>query len=172
MSVHLLPDAGPLITLAYADALDLLLLPIWAVHIVDMVLHEVTRNETPTSAAISQWVSRRSLPIIPTTTLQYHLQQLTRASDKARTANLGEIAIQEVMNGHALKDSLTTGVFLFEDHRIASTSFLLPENCRKVSTRAFLSFLEETSAIQSALAIERRAIENGRHFSRLRFPPT
>lgn len=42
---------------------------------------------------------------------------------------------------------LTTGVFLVEDHRIASASFLLPDNCRKVSTRAFLSFLEETRAI-------------------------
>lgn len=50
--IALLPDAGPLITLAYADALDLLLKPGWSVEIVDMVLHKVTRNETP-SAALS-----------------------------------------------------------------------------------------------------------------------
>ena len=53
MPVLLLPDAGPLITLAYADALDLLLAPGWSVQIVDMVLHEVIRNATPTSTAIS-----------------------------------------------------------------------------------------------------------------------
>lgn len=54
--VVLLPDAGPLITLAYAGALDLLLKPGWSVEIVDMVLHEITRNETPTSRAIGEWV--------------------------------------------------------------------------------------------------------------------
>ncbi len=57
-SVILLSDAGPLITLAYADALDVLLLPGWAVQMVDMVLHEVTRKQTPTSQKISQWVGR------------------------------------------------------------------------------------------------------------------
>ena len=166
----LLPDAGPLITLAYAEALDLLLAPGWSVQIVDMVLHEVTRNATPTSAAIGKWVTSHALPVLPTNTKKHHLQQLTTLGSGARTANLGEIAIQEVMNGYALNDSRTTGVFLFEDHRIASASFLVPENCRKISTRAFLAFLEETGALQSALAIERRAIQNGRHFSSLRFP--
>ena len=50
-----LPDAGPLITLAYADSLDLLLKPGWPVEIVDMVLKEVTRNKTPTSQRIASW---------------------------------------------------------------------------------------------------------------------
>lgn len=103
--------------------------------------------------------------------MKYHLQQLASLGTGARTANLGEIAIQEVMNSYALTGARTTGVFLFEDHRIAGASFLVPGNCRKVSTRAFLTFLEETGALPSALAIERRAIQNGRHFSSLRFPP-
>jgi len=34
----LIPDAGPWITLAYADGLDLLLKPGWPVAMVDMVL--------------------------------------------------------------------------------------------------------------------------------------
>jgi hypothetical protein len=54
-----LPDAGPLITPAYADALDLLLTPGWPVLLVDMVLHEVTRNATPTSAV--GWGEERTL---------------------------------------------------------------------------------------------------------------
>ena len=167
----MLPDAGPLITLAYAEALDLLLAPDWSVQIVDMVLHEVTRNATPTSTAIGDWVTLHALPVLSTNTMKYHLKQLGALGTGARTANLGEIAIQEVMNSYALTDSQTTAVFLFEDHRIASVGFLVPENCRKVSTRAFLIFLEEIGALPSALAIERRAIQNGRHFSRLRFPP-
>jgi hypothetical protein len=59
----LLPDSGPLVTLAYADALDLLFLPGWPVQIVDMVLHEVTRNQTPTSQLIGAWVSTRAFLI-------------------------------------------------------------------------------------------------------------
>ena len=64
-----------------------------------------------------------------------------------------------------------TGVFLFEDHKIARASFLVPDNCRKVSTRAFLLFLEEKGRIESATEIERKAIQAGRAFSGLRFPP-
>ena len=60
--VVLLPDAGPLITLAYADALDLLFKPGWPVVLVDMVLHEVTRNRTPTSEKLGQWAVASKLP--------------------------------------------------------------------------------------------------------------
>jgi hypothetical protein len=48
----------------------------------------------------------------------------------------------------------------------------LPDNCRKVNTRAFLKFLEQKAWIESATAIERKAILNGRNFSQLRFPPS
>ncbi len=47
------------------------------------------------------------------------------------------------------------GMFLFEDHKIARAPFLL--------------FLERGGWLDSAVAIERRAIEAGRQFSRLRF---
>jgi len=40
-----------------------------------------------------------------------------------------------------------------------------------VSTRAFLLFLKQRGWLDSAAEIERRAIQNGRSFSRLRFPP-
>lgn len=73
--IFLLPDAGPLITLAYADALDaldVLLKPGWQVQIVDMVLHEVTRNQTPTSQAIGAWVELSRLQILPTKTCKHY----------------------------------------------------------------------------------------------------
>lgn len=62
-------------------------------------------------------------------------------------------------------------VFLFEDHKMARASFLVPENCRKISTRAFLMFLDQLGWLASAAEIERRAIQAGRSFSQLRFPP-
>ena len=162
--VVLLPDAGPLITLAYADALDLLETPGWPIKVVDMVLHEVTRNVTPTSEKIGGWVADRSIPIITTRTYQYYRTVREAGAGNPRKANLGELAIQEAMNEQALVTPDTVGVFLFEDHKIARASFLLPENCRKISTRAWLLFLEGKGWIESASEIERKAIANGRDF--------
>lgn len=141
-SFALLPDAGPLITLAYANSLELLLKPGWPIQIVDMVLHEVTRNATPTSEKIRQWVADRSIAVLTTRTFQHYLAAQSGGEAKPRKSNLGEIAIQEAMNELALSAPITTGIFLFEDHKIARASFLLPDNCRKISTRAWLLFLE------------------------------
>jgi hypothetical protein len=169
-NVALLPDAGPLITLAYADTLDVLFRPGWTVMLVDMVLHEVTRNQTPTSDKLARWARSGRIAHVQTKIFR-HFQQLQAETGNGPKNNLGELAIQEVMNEFALLEPSKTGVFLFEDHRIARASFLLPDNCRKVSTRAFLIFLEQKGWIESAAGIERRAIQAGRAFSKLRFPP-
>ncbi|MCP9913085.1 hypothetical protein KBZ07_06655 [Cyanobium sp. BA20m-14] len=67
------------------------------------------------------------------------------------------MAIQETMQALAMEDPRRRGVFLFEDHKIARATFLL--------------FQVRGGWLDSAVAIERRAIEAGRQFSRLRFPP-
>ena len=166
--IALLPDAGPLITLAYADALNVLAKSGWTVMLVDMVFHEVTRNQTPTSAMLAAWASAAAIPILPTQTFARFSQT---GAGTARPRHLGELAIQETMNRFALAMPPQTGVFLFEDHKIARASFLLPDACRKISTRAFLIFLEQRGLIASAAEIERQAIQAGRTFSALRFPP-
>ena len=167
----LLPDAGPLITLAYADALDLLFKPGWPIVLVDMVLHEVTRNQTPTSEKLAQWVEDSKVAIRTTRTFQHYQQTLAAGTATVSKSNLGELAIQETMNNFALDQPQKTGIFLFEDHKIARASFFVPDNCRKISTRAFLIFLEQKGWLASATEIERQAIQAGRNFSRLRFPP-
>ena len=168
--VVLFPDAGPLITLAYADALDLLLKPGWMLAVVDMVLLEVTRNQTPTSDAIKRWLDRHRVSIRTTRTCEHHRVELKR-SEQPSKSNLGELAVQEVMNDLALMRPPQPCVFLFEDHKIARASFMVPEHCMKVSTRAFLIYIEEQGWIESAARIERQAIQAGRTFSSLRFPP-
>lgn len=168
--VALLPDAGLLIMLAYADALDQLFKPGWSVELVDMVLREVTRNQTPPSERIAAWADKEKLAVLTTRTFQHHGKQSSGLKN-IKKPNLGELAIQETMNNFALEIPRRSGVFLFEDHRTARAGFLLPDNCRKVSTRAFLLFLEQRGFIPSAAAIERRAITAGRNFSQLRFPP-
>lgn len=169
-AVALLPDAGPLITLAYADALDLLFKPGWSLVLVDMVLHEVTRQQTPTSEKLENWVEANKVPVRTTRTFQHHQKTQVTKDAPVRKSNLGELAIQETMHDFALNQPQQTGVFLFEDHKIARASFLLPHNCRKISTRAYLLFLEQKGWLESAAEIERRSIQAGRNFSRLRFP--
>ena len=171
VSVALLPDAGPLITLAYADALDLLFKPGWPLVLVDRVLHEVTRQQTPTSEKLRQWVQANQVPVRTTRAFAHYQQTLAAETAPARKSNLGELAIQETMNDFALDEPRKIGVFLFEDHKIVRASFLVPDNCRKISTRAFLIFLEQKGWLASAAQIERQAIQAGRNFSSLRFPP-
>ena len=165
----LLPDAGPLITLAYAGRLDLLLRPGWPLRLVDMVLHEVTRNPTPSRDAVTAFVTRHQPPVIETATFRHHLARVASAQ-ASRKAGLGELAMQEAINHLALQEPSQPAVLLFEDHRIARTSFLLPEATYRVSTRAFLIFLEEKGRLMSAAEVEHDAIQAGRSFSRLRFP--
>jgi hypothetical protein len=169
-SVVLLPDAGPLITLAYAQALHVLFKPGWLVSVVDMVQHEVTRNQTPTSNQLAQWVLDHHIPVINTQVFARY-QAAANQTPGLRKSHLGELAIQEAMGQFAWEPTPKTGIFLFENHKIARASFVVPDNCRKVSTRAFLLFLEQRGWIDSASAIERQAIQAGRHFSTLRFPP-
>ena len=174
VDIVLLPDAGPLTALAYADALDVLFKPGWSVALVDMVLHEVTRHQTPTSAKLAQWAQVHKLPVLSTKIYERYRQALSSNLIAPRKSNLGELAIQEAMNSFALEDPPKTAVFLFEDHKIARASFIVPDNCRKVSTRAFLLFLEQkgwlssttsTTPATSATDIERKAIQAGRAFS-------
>jgi hypothetical protein len=136
-----------------------------------MVLHEVTRQQTPTSEKLSQWVAANQVPVHTTRAFAHYQQRLAAETMPARKSNLGELAIQETMNDFALDEPRKTGVFLFEDHKIARASFLVPDNCRKISTRAFLIFLEQKGWLASAAQIERQAIQAGRNFSNLRFPP-
>jgi hypothetical protein len=172
MKFHLLPDAGPLITLAYADSLSLLINPNWHLAIVDMVFEEVTRHSTPTSNQLAQWVQDTNTAIITTKVFERYRADMAQNTDekhKLKKSNLGELAIQEAMSEFAISSPINTGVFLFEDHKIARASFLLPNNCSKLSTRAFLQALEANGLIESATSIERKAIQPGRNFSQLRF---
>ena len=142
MRVILLADAGPLITLAYADSLDILFAPGWTVQLADMVQFEVTRNQTPTNQKIADWIEKNNIEVLESDIYQRYQTALSDGKSP-RKNNLGELATQEIMNQFVLKEPPQTGVFLFEDHKIARTSFVLPESCRKISTRAFLTFLEQ-----------------------------
>jgi hypothetical protein len=148
-TILLLPDAGPLITLAYAGALDVLFMPGWSVQIVDMVLHEVTHNQTPTSQAVAAWVNANKLHILPTKTLKHFQHVMAAGAVAQRKSNLGELAIQEAMNDFALIEPPPTGVFLFEDHKIVTGDLIVPEIWRTESAFSSLFSLSFCSVFSS-----------------------
>ena len=65
-----------------------------------------------------------------------HFCALPADQRPARPEQMGKLAIQKAMNQFAPQAPPRIGVLLFEDDRIARSSFLLPTNCRKISTRA------------------------------------
>ena len=133
--IILLPDAGPLITLAYAGALDLLHKPGWKVALVDMVLHEVTRNETPTSRKIGAWVKRKR-PVIIDTKI-YRRYGRDRAGIAATVIHYRpKSAIRDVGKAMGLSEDMTaalstqswhSGGDLWPAERIADCSWALPQ---------------------------------------------
>jgi hypothetical protein len=158
-----------LITLAYAGRLDLLLRPGWPLRLLDMVLYELTRNDTPSREAIDGFVACHSVPVLETETCRHYRARLA-AGDAPRKAGLGELALQEAIHRLALAEPPQPAVLLFEDHKIARAGFHLPAGTLRVTTRAFLAFLEEKGWLDSAVEVERAAIRAGRRFSQLRFP--
>lgn len=130
----LAPDAGPLITLAYAGQLEVLLRPGWPVHIIDMVRFELIRHLTPTSAAIATFIDEQGLTVVATDIGQRYQRQLTNREvgdgPLLRKAGLGEMAIQEYMIRLGQEEPPSPAVFLFENHKIARRSFYLPDPVR------------------------------------------
>ena len=91
MNVVLIADAEPLITLAYADSLDVLFKPGWSVQLVDMAVHEVTRNQTPTSSKIQEWITEHSIQVRQSTTYQRYLLRCTQCERETTQGKLRRV---------------------------------------------------------------------------------
>jgi len=134
-------------------------------------INEMSRTLFSTASFRGQVLTLQAADVVDDKLSKTHKPKVAlnaRHVDKERNAD----PIQEVMSSFALQAPPKTGVFLFEDHKIARASFLLQDCCRKVSTRAFLQFPEQKNWIPSAVEVERRAITAGRQFSQIRFPPS
>ena len=157
------PDAGPLITLAYADRLDLLLAIGLKVVVVDTVKIELTRHLTPTSEKILAFLEANRIEVAITEVGKNAFEQ--GASFKKNHA--GERAVQDFLFEFSERtdDEQCYALLLFEDHKIAGSAFVLPDNVYVLSTKAFLLKLQEKGIIPDAGAIIEAAIHAGRSFS-------
>lgn len=159
-------DASPLITLAVADALDVLLTPGLMVVVPDMVRFEVTRHaDKPGSQKLLEWIrdNEGGLVSVRSTEVFEEYEKLLSIDATTKSKSRGEQAASEILE-RELGRGLEAAILLFEDGDIKKTNFLirLPSNVIVLSTSSFLDGLERSCLIDSADSILSVAIQNAR----------
>lgn len=155
-------DASPLITLAVADALDLLLLPGVRVIIPDMVKYEVTRHiDKPGARALLEWIREKEFNqvFVGSTELYEEFVLLQEINPSIKTKNRGEQAAAEILE-RELSHGIDAAILLFEDSDIRKANFLIrvPDNVLVMSTSTYLDGLQQKNLIASANAVLEKAV--------------
>jgi predicted nucleic acid-binding protein len=161
-------DTSPLITLALAGELDLLLRLGTPVSIPDAVFNEATRVRTAGGAsAIVEWVNAHldQVHIAPT---EVGIDQQRRLEEGRSTRGLGEAAALETLDRVLSADTEAEALLLFEDSDIMRRRVIVDERVDLISTGDFLRELEAAHLIQSTDRILDVAAEAGRNMQRQR----
>jgi hypothetical protein len=167
----IVPDTGPLITLAAAESLDYLLYPAVPVNVPDAVLYEATvRSDALGAQSIAEWVQRHSQQVFPLVT-QAFADYLAALEAGLRTPrDLGERAAVEAIRHTLVLAPDERAVFVTEDDRLLTGTYVVLEVDRdrmiSITTRDFLEGLEKARRINSADDVYRRAEDAGRFASR------
>lgn len=161
-----LPDAGPLISLACGDALDLLLSFEDNVRIVltDVVEYEATHrsDDLPNAKAIKQFLhdNRGRIDVIPTTVGSLALDDIKRKQEAGLPASLpkdiGELSITSFVISLRTANPGDPTLVIVEDDWFESNAYALPGNLHLLSTSAWLDGLEQLRIIESAALIRSR----------------
>lgn len=155
MTRLLIPDAGPLFSLAAGDLLHLLLK--FRLGLTDVVCAETVHRGLAPNASLE---ARNLLafynahaPHIETFATQVgaSIAQL-RAQDPCYPAppNQGELSIQSLLIDLQLRVPKTRPVVMFEDAWFLRNAVALPKTCVLLSTQAFLEYAAEKAWIVSA----------------------
>jgi hypothetical protein len=154
-------DAGPLITLALAQALDTLLLLNVPVIVPDMVEYEVVSHaDKPGAREVMHWLAlhRDHVEIGETEVFDEFLALLALRPD-LRSRGRGELAAGEILTRELL-NQVDAAILLFEDSALRKTNFLrrMPDNVLLMSTSAYLRGLQRRGLLDDAEAILQRAV--------------
>jgi hypothetical protein len=163
-------DTSPLITLAVADELDVLLLAGLPVEIPDAVYLEATRVRSAAGASrIAAWINNNSarVRIVPT---EVGIDQQRRLDERRSIRGMGEQASIEVLEDFLGRDPDAEALLLFEDTDVIKRRAFVDARVSLVSTGDFLRELQEAHLIQSADHILDEAANTGRNVHRQRQP--
>lgn len=151
------PDSGPLISLALLDRLDLLEKFTCAIVVTDMVQYEVERggSEAPDRPVLERWFARQSnqVQVVETTYgLMYRALPADLQAQIRLKKNAGENSIREFADH--VRESLGPDdqvLVLFEDQAVQKMDF--GRHVHLLHTYAFFVTLENLGVIPSALAL-------------------
>ena len=155
MTMLLIPDAGPLFSLAAADLLNVL--AHFRLGLTDVVKQEtIDRGKSPLASLEAQRLlafykaNKANLEIFKTQ-VGHDLQQMRRKyPDRKAPANVGELSIQSLLIHLQMQDPGETPVVLFEDAWFLRNAAALAKPCIVLSTQAFLVNAERLGLIASA----------------------
>ena len=161
-------DTSPLITLALAGSLDLLLRPGVTISIPDAVYVEATRiRSTAGASVIVDWLNAHlaQAHIAPT---EIGVDQLRRLEEGRSTWGLGEAAAIETLGRFLDADLDAEALLLFEDSNVMRRRAVVDERIGLISTGDFLRSLEAAGLIRSSDQILNAAGAAGRDVDRQR----
>jgi len=161
-------DTSPLITLAVANELDVLLRVGVPIEIPDAVYIEATRVRTaPGANQIGAWINDHSdlVRIVPT---QTGVDQQRRIEEGRPIRGMGEQAAIEALDIFLAKNPDAQALLLFEDTDIAKRRAVVDERVSLISTGDFLRELQAAHLIQSAEHILDEAARAGRNIEKQR----
>ena len=164
-------DTSPLLTLALADALHLLLKFDIEINIPDAVYIEATRVHGASGASdIIEWFNKNLgyVHLVPT---DIGIDQQRRIEEGRSIRGLGELAAIEALERFLRRNPHTQAILLFEDSDVQKRRAIVDERVTLVSTGDFLRKLEHEGLIQSADYILDQAALNGRNIDRQRKTP-
>ncbi|MCM2473166.1 hypothetical protein HGO38_06705 [Rhizobium sp. CG5] len=154
--VIVVPDAGPLISLAKADRLDLLTALGLPVYVMDQVYWEATRNrDKPDAMLIAEFVAENSDLIHIAETETGENARFAREGGRLgmRQSSLGEAAISEFLTEFEVRFEDTAALLIYEDSDFKRKRFVIPENVHVVSTKSFLYGLQDRKLVEDASAV-------------------
>jgi hypothetical protein len=167
----IVPDTGPLITLAAAESLDYLLYPAVPVYVPDAVLYEATvRSDALGAQSIAEWAQRYSQQVFPLVTQAFADYLAALEAGLRAPRDLGERAAVEAIRHTLVLASQERAIFITEDDRLLTGTYVVLEADQdrmiSITTRDFLEGLEEAQRINSVEDVYRRAEDAGRFASR------
>ncbi len=158
-----IPDAGPLISLAMGDALHLLLALQPGVRLVltDFVHFEATvfADRFLDGAQIASFIkkNKNTIEVVATTIGEFAIptirEKLRKNHDSPWPNDLGELSISSFITTSKDFNPGEPTLVLIEDDWFTTNAYAVPSNVHLLSTSAFLDGLEAEGIIESASAI-------------------
>lgn len=165
MNRLLIPDSGPLFSLAAGNLLDLL--AHFNVGVTDVVRDETINRgyrvdaSTEARLLLAYYIENAANIQIFPTQVGADLAAL-RARDPGCRAprNIGELSIQSLLISLQVSNAGANPVILFEDRWFLNNGLMLTKPCTLLSTQAFLEYAESKKWIWSAQQARQSILQN------------